>query len=164
MEHNVFNEVSVMTEPTPQELKNEIMTGPLAITLAGFVSAGKTEAISRAFNVADRPGTRLLSAQEVINFCIEKRILGRLLAAKEAGGEQAIAASVALWALTKATNLIDLTSPEVGTIIKDLIGFGLLAATEKSGLEFLALATISRAEELGWSVSRASVAKALKGG
>jgi hypothetical protein len=166
-----------VSQPTDAELKTEILSGPLAATLAASWAAGDDATTARLMNVRNLPG--LVPIRELSAYCLTANITGGVLALDSIpiGGE--IAAGVPMTLQTKGllktvVTLVqddyrleeaDVLSTEFGAALDGLIGLGLATLAHKTALQSLAANRQSRPESLGWgSVSPDQIGRARNNG
>lgn len=144
-----------------EDLANEILNGPLAVELAPFVSEGNDGAIAAALNRKDITAMGVIQTKEIQRYLFLK---GFLLSIEAKTNPTRITVTRLLelfpyFTLSRSEDLAQFIS-----LADALIADGDLGFTETNKNELLAMAEvkISRAEQLGITVTVQDVAQALR--
>jgi hypothetical protein len=147
---------------TNEELLNEITNGPLKDELADALAAGDDITIYNVLNRKDIPSPGEITSHDIKQYL---SLIGVRIPIMESTANACKAATVAL----DDFPLFKLTIPEVYAKFVEILD-GLVAEVliptftedNKQALLYLASKQVSRAEQLGITISQADVARALK--
>lgn len=148
-------------------LRDEILTGPLAATLAPFVANGSDNKIAAALNLPRYTVARPIPRIALLKWAVKYGLLAKLRDAMPAAAGNAVQRSAAEAALILITGTftddIDITDAPIAALFTALETAGIVtpaAAADRPAVSKL----ISRAEQaFGANVSDADVARALRG-
>lgn len=148
-------------------LRDEILTGPLAATLAPFVANGSDNKIAAELNLPRYTVARPVSRIALLKWAVKYGLLAKLRDAMPAAAgtvTQRSAAEAALILITGTfTEDIDFTDAAIAALFAALETAGIVSPTAAAGRPAVSK-QISRAEQaLGANVSDADVARALRG-
>ena len=154
---------------TPQQLKAEITSGPLAAELAPLTAAGNDAGVAAALNRADRAFRRPLDIVTLGGICAGTGITGHVKAmlridigvnytpagaATPAQMTLAILSDLNTFMTIVETNYrlttADLDDARTAPVLDTLAAVGILSAPVRAYLVSLQASTQSRAAELGW--------------
>lgn len=164
--------------PTPQQLHDEITTGPLATTLAPLVTAGNDAAIADSLNAKSYAGYVPIS--ELAAYCCKQGITGGVMALMEIPIGATDNPPTSLSVTTKGMLHTVMTLVQIDfrlewadvndtaflSALDGLISLGVMTSTQKAAVIALGNNRQSRAEvAFGWgtAVSLSDVSEALRG-
>lgn len=135
-----------MVDPT--ELKTEVETNPAGI--AGLSLAAQNRDIVDLLNAPNFTGRRPLNFRTVLKWAAKTGVLIRLQDTRDNFaaniGARSASAAALLMLLSPHTDQLDLDDPDIGQLLTVLVNQGVVTAAERTQLEGLASASISRAE------------------
>lgn len=144
-------------------LKEDILTGPLAATLAPYVASGNDAAISKILNTANITVTSYLLIDDAIRYLLFQSVWLKI---KDSTAE-ACETIKEVFSRYSKLNLADPMDLAMFNSLADaLIAMGVtigFTPSHKAGLLALADTQISRAKQMDYTASIADVAVALRG-
>lgn len=145
-------------------LSDEIATGPLAAELAGFVTSGLDGMVAEVLNRKDIPVNGTLSWSDFSAWAAATGVRADIDDWKISANRSVRAIALTLLdGLQRGEGSIDFSLQSIQGMLNALVAFNLLSTDDKTSLLAAGSKLISRAEQLGITVTIQDVAQALRG-
>jgi len=155
---------------TPADLKNEILTGPLAASLSAAWASGDDVTIASILNIVNRPGG-YVESRILVSVMALRNLIGLVLMAsrfqKLPDGSTCPFPLYTLFATVEVGIFGNINPPLMFEIplltpaLQALVGAGLIQAADQAAILAEEI-QVSRATQLGWTITIDDVAAARK--
>lgn len=149
---------------TPAQLKQEILTGPLAAELAGPWGRGEDLAVAEILNRVDRPGRVPIDELKLVMY--DQDIYGKaqtvinLPVPEHESGRQFYGLCHTLVGMIRDLRDVNVQNPVFVGGLNALVAAGWITRAQADQIAALANNRVSRAQQLGWPITGDTIGKA----
>lgn len=150
---------------TPQELKAEIQTGPLAADLAPHVASGNDGKIHAILHENRFTKNEQVPLRDIVRYLLDNNLWLAIVdatASLHGGAKQAARTFVEIQKMGFIESL-DMSKPTAATLLNGLVDGAIITTSHRNAIVAMGKTPASRAEVLGTSIDIPQIAQALRG-